>query len=25
MGRLEIWPVLLLIAITINNITRKIH
>lgn len=25
MGRLEIWPVLLLIAITINNVTRKFY
>jgi trk system potassium uptake protein TrkH len=25
MGRLEIWPVLLLIAITINNLTRKFY
>ncbi len=25
MGRLEIWPVLLLIAITINNVTRKLY
>ncbi len=25
MGRLEIWPVLLLIALTINNITRKFY
>lgn len=25
MGRLEIWPVLLLIAITINNLTRRFY
>jgi trk system potassium uptake protein TrkH len=25
MGRLEIWPVLLLIALTINNITKKFY